>query len=534
MRHRAWKRCINPYMRKNRRFILVLVLVIILIASTSTCSAQSVHSMPPEIAVTVVGSKEVPAKSPETIHLDITNIGVKGAPNILTAYTDILTAYNVTLSLKGEGIKIISGDAVIPVLRHNDVFQVSFVVLADSKAIGKRNLTLIVEYDLLKNDSNETKYSYDRIRKEYHISINVIPPTAPKILLVPQRDVFYSGEVNWLALGIVNKGKISVRNIEVSALSEDVEIEPMKAYIPYLAPSGVSNVVFQVKSMKNGTALFEFNLSYEYFSGDRWESRSESQLVRIEFRNKSEGIQISLDKYEFRRGEIGILNMSFLNSFRYPVFISARLFTSDVIDFYQDKLLVGVLMPGEVRRVPLMFDVSKKAMFGKHILKVSVNYEIWAPYSEVGSFSKELKLRIRAEPDFHAETNSVLYTGRKDQIISVRLRNDGDYAKNIHAILKPHPGIFVKVADSYLKQLNFGEEKTIEFKVDVDGSIFPRTYRMEIVVFSEDKNGKDLKESAYLYVDVQPQPLKMEYLLVPILLIVAMVILSYRIGWRWK
>jgi hypothetical protein len=499
---------------------LILVLVFVILAQLLVPSKAAFAWDEPKINVYAAGSKIVPAGQSFGLNIIIANIAkyekIKSESieeKIL--YNVSLNAYNLTAWLEGDGIvEVISGKALIPVLPPQNMQTVSFPILVPQNATGKHVLILHVEYERVRSvyvDMNRTKYFYERKRVDFPVEIEVAEEVEPIIKLLALRSTFYTSEISQLTINVVNEGNGVARAVEIT-LSGDIDVlDPEKAYIPALQPGGIHAVFFSIKADRAGSYLIRASISYEYFTGSRWAKTKAVEEFAVIFQSLSSGIYITGNN-EFERGEKGFVDVFVMNRFSYPVSSLVLRFTHpEGIDVKIDELPIGHLMPGEVRKAKLPVEIDEDVGFGLHSIRISGSYRLLSPYPSESGLMGEVSIRIKPLPDFEAECNQTLYAGVDDQIVEVKLINRGDLARDIHARLKPSPGILAKLPDAYLQSLNPGETGVVKFKVDVDEDVIANaTYRMEMRVSAKDASGDERIETVYFYITVGESG-KMEY-----------------------
>jgi hypothetical protein len=525
-------------------FVVVLVISVQLLAQPSDATYAWDE---PEINAYVAGSKIIPAGQSYGLQIILVNTGklekVKSEyPEEVILSNVSLVAYNLTAWLEGDGkIKVVSDRVLIPVLPARGVQTVTFTILTPQNATGKHTLTLHVEYERVRSvyvyDNNLTKYYYEREELEFPIEIEIAQKTEPIIGLFPTRSTFYTSEIAQLTINVVNEGNGVARVVEI-ALEGDVDIlDPQKAYIPSIPPAGMQMTSFSIKADRAGSYIIRANISYEYFNGSQWVKGNTVEEFVVNFQSLSGGIVITAGNYEFERGEKGVLDVFVMNSFSYPVSsLILRLSQPEGIDLKIEQLPLGHLMPGEVRSVKVPVEIDDNAGFGLHSIQVSGFYRLLSPYPSESQFSDEISVHISPEPDFEAECNQTIYAGIDNQIVVVRLINKGDYAKDIHATVKPSPGILVKVPESYIQSLESGEAGVLKFKVDVDEDVITdAVYRMELKVTAKDADGDEKSEVVYFYVTVkESSQLRWEYYVAAFLVALVIVAVVVKVVRRVK
>jgi hypothetical protein len=492
---------------------LIFVLVFIILAQLLAPSKAAYAWDEPQINIYAAGSKIVPAGQSYNLQVIIANTAKYGEIKSGDAEKEILynvslNAYNLTAWLEGDGIvEAISGRVLIPVLPAQNMQTASFLILIPPNTTGKHVLILHVEYERVRSvyvDLNKTKYFYEKKEVKFPVEIEVAQRVEPIIKLFPVRSTFYTAEISQLTINVVNEGNGVAKAVEIT-LDGDIDVlDPQKAYIPSLPSAGMQTVSFSVKADRAGSYLVRANISYEYFTGSQWVRAKSLEEFAVIFQSLSSGILISTGNNEFERGEKGFIDVFVMNSFSYPVSSLILQFSQpEGIDVKIDEVPLGYLMPGEVRNIKVPMEIDDDAGFGFYSIQISGSYRLLSPYPSESELLDEVSIHIKPVPDFEAECNQTLYAGIDDQIVEVKLINRGDLARDIHAQVKPSPGILVKVPDAYLQSLNSGEAGVIKFKVDVDEDVITDTiYRMEMRVSAKDASGDERVETIYFYITV--------------------------------
>ncbi|AEA46469.1 COG1361 S-layer family protein [Archaeoglobus veneficus] len=525
--------------------IVLAVLVTTLVIILTPANAAVAHDEP-EIDAYVTSSV-VPAGQTYPLQVVVVNTAKhewaeRGSVEEELLFNASLTAYNVTLWLEGdEGIDVKTDRVRIPVLPSAS-FQpgyasrtVTFLISVSPDAVGKHTLKLHVSYerariiDVTGNISGiyDVVYYYIKEEKVIPIEVEVCQSSKPILKAFPVKSRMYTNEVSQLVLQIANEGNGVARNVEVK-LSGDLDVlDPKTAYAATIPPSTSVPVSFSVKSDKE-TCSVRVEMSYEYFDGLKWVRGVDEDTVQLFFEPSSAAITISWGDNEVVRGQKGLLDLYIMNSLSYPVSaLVIQLEEPDGVDLKINSILVGFLNPGEVRAVKIPFEVDDEAKFGYRTINVSGTFR-QAIYPSVESLHTSIPVYIKPEPDFEIVSDQVVYAGEDNQIVEVRIVNNGGDAKDIHALLKPSPGILVKVPDAFIESLKSGESKTLKFKVDVDEDVIPGTkYRVMVELTSEDLNGDEQKETEYFYVRVEEKG-GHEYVLVLILALVLAAIAVYK------
>ena len=99
-----------------------------------------------------------------------------------------------------------------------------------------------------------------------------------------------------------------------------------------------------------------------------------------------------------------------------------------------------------------------------------------------------------------------LGVGSKNNVIKIFIQNNGsDAAKDLVARLRPETGVYVDADESPISQLPPGEKAELIYKVDVSkDAIAGKLYRFTLEFDFSDSYRKNLQDSDYAYVHVQP------------------------------
>ena len=99
-----------------------------------------------------------------------------------------------------------------------------------------------------------------------------------------------------------------------------------------------------------------------------------------------------------------------------------------------------------------------------------------------------------------------LSVGSKNNIIKIFIQNNGsDAAKDLVAKLRPETGVYVDMDESPISLLQPGEKAELVYKVDVSkDAIAGKLYRFTLQFDFSDRYRKNLQDSDYAYIYVQP------------------------------
>ncbi len=516
----------------------LLVVLAVLLLVTLPANAVIAHDEP-EIDAYVTSSV-VPAGQTYPMQIVVVNTAKhewaeRGSIEEELLFNVSLTAYNVTLWLEGdEGIDVKTGRIRIPVLPPASR-TVTFLISVSPDAVGKHTLKLHVSYEKVRvidvsgniSESYDVSYYYEKEEKVIPIGVEVCQSSKPILKAFLVRSKMYKNEVSQLVLQIANEGYGVARNVEVKLSGDLVVLDPKVAYVATIPPSTSVPVSFSVRSDKE-TCIVRVEMSYKYFDGLKWVRGVDEDTIQLSFKPSSAAITISWGDNELVRGQKGVLDLYFMNSLSYPVSaLVIQLEEPDSVDLKVDRILVGVLNPGEVRAVKIPFEVDDEAKFGYRTINISGTFR-QTIYPSAESFHALIPIYIKPEPDFEIVCDQVVYAGEDNQIVEVRIINNGGDAKDIHAFLKPSLGILVKVPDAFIESLKSGESKTLKFKVDVDEDVIPGTkYRIAVEITSKDLKGDEWKETEYFYVRVEEKK-GYWYVLALILILVLVAVVVYR------
>ena len=99
-----------------------------------------------------------------------------------------------------------------------------------------------------------------------------------------------------------------------------------------------------------------------------------------------------------------------------------------------------------------------------------------------------------------------LGVGSKNNVVTVVIQNQGtDAAKDLVARLRPETGVYVDMDESPIASLQPGEKADLIYKVDVSkDAIAGKSYRFTLLFDFSDAYRKNLQDSDYVYISVQP------------------------------
>ena len=512
-----------------KKLIFIAILLILLLDGVS---AAVTHDKP-EIEA-YVSSNLIPSGQVYPLQITVVNTAKyewveRGEAEEEILYNISLNAYNVSIWLEGsDEIEVRSGIYRIPVLPSSGSQVLNFLISVPSKAAGKYILTLHVKYERIRaveiygnlSTSYEVDYFYWGEEKEIPIEIEIAEENIPVIKVIPIRSTYYENEVSQLVLQVVNEGTGSARNIEIEIEGIDV-LDPAIAYISTLPPATSAPVSFTIKDEK-GDYDVKAKINLSYYDGEKWIRAEQESRFKLCIDSLNKGIVISGGDNEFERDSKDFLDIYVMNSFSDPVSsLSLNFIEPEGVDLKIETLLLGYLNPGEVRTARIPLEIDEDANFGNREVGIEVKFRLLSSYPTDEQINSKLPVYIKPEPDFEAKTNEPVYVG--ENVVEVEILNKGGNARDIHAVIKPSPGILVKMPDAYIPELKSNEASKLSFRIDVDEDVIPgNIYRLKMEITSKDYSGEEITDEAYLYVRVESKP-SYEYTL--IMLIAAVLIL---------
>jgi hypothetical protein len=119
-----------------------------------------------------------------------------------------------------------------------------------------------------------------------------------------------------------------------------------------------------------------------------------------------------------------------------------------------------------------------------------------------------LRIEKRSQVDLKALSVSPtgLGVGSKNNVVKVVIQNQGtDAAKDLVAKLRPETGVYVDMDESPIASLQPGEKADLIYKVDISkNAIAGKSYRFTLLFDFSDTYRKNLQDSDYVYISVQP------------------------------
>ncbi len=99
-----------------------------------------------------------------------------------------------------------------------------------------------------------------------------------------------------------------------------------------------------------------------------------------------------------------------------------------------------------------------------------------------------------------------LGVGSKNNVVKVVIQNQGtDAAKDLVARLRPETGVYVDMDESPIASLQPGEKADLIYKVDISkDAIAGKSYRFTLLFDFSDTYRKNLQDSDYVYISIQP------------------------------
>lgn len=533
---------------KNLILTLILTGVLLITALPELSYAVVVHDEPELDAYTV--SKLVPAGRPFPLQIGITNTAKydfveAGTLEEEIAKNSTLNAYNLTLWLEGsEDIQVKSGRIRLPVLTPTLAPLVeSFIISAPSTTkAGSYSLNLHISYERIRvveiygniTGSYDIKYFYDMEELVIPFEIEVTEDFVPILNILPLRTTFYDGEVTQLTIQVVNEGTGTARNIEVRLDGINV-LDPATNYISILPPASSSPLTFTIKD-EVGSYQVSANISLSYYDGQKWIDSAQQDIFEISIVSLSKGLLISSGDNEFKRDTEGVVDIFIMNTFSEPInslYLKLKLDETTGIDIKTGDIFVGYLDSGGVRTVKIPIEINENADFGLKTLELSGSYKKMSAYPSEEKIKQNISVYIEPEPDFEAKPLDTVSIG--ENVLRLEVINKGGDAKDVHVILKPSPGILVKMPDSFLENLQINEKAIISFKIDVDEDVIPgNQYRLEMIINSEDYRGDEIVDSIYTYVTVEERPSYGYFLIFMIALVIVAIVIAKNVRSKKK
>ncbi|MEM2933788.1 MAG: hypothetical protein QXL78_02555 [Methanocellales archaeon] len=229
---------------------------------------------------------------------------------------------------------------------------------------------------------------------------------------------------------------------------------------------------------------------------------------------------------------------------------------SDPYKLKANTAFAGTLRSGLASTpIPFKIEVEDNAPLGEYELILSLTYDFQrdvaveenyenpnAPniYYWYDQASKNITLKLKIAQEAKAEFEVVevrpssFKVASEDNLIWVELKNKGsESARDLVAMLRPAPGIYVDSAESPIAELKPGEARELVYKIDVDKDALPgKSYQMKLELKFYDPYGNELRDHAYFYIETQEKAAQIPGLdiatLVAALLILYLYILTKR------
>jgi len=334
--------------------------------------------------------------------------------------------------------------------------------------------------------------------------VEVLQKAEPKFKIYPLKTILYASEQDKIPLQVANAGLSDARNVEITLEGIEV-IQPEKTVIPYLSQSSIAVVDFDVKAPnKTGAVCVVAGINYTYFDGERWVDRTDVLHFNLTVEKIGEGIDFSFGRDELRRDEKGVLELSVMNDYRYPVRgLEVVISEPKGIDFSASRFLAGYLSPGEVRVIRIPYSVDENAGSGIRDVEIVAKYTLLTSKIEEKEITRFVKIRIKEDPEMEVTNRPVVvYYG--ENVVKLEVINIGGDAKNIHFKLNPSPGIKLKMPEAYIAELRHGNKANISFRVDVDSDVIAgNEYRVDLNYKAEKMNGEEVYDTCYAYLIVE-------------------------------
>lgn len=198
--------------------------------------------------------------------------------------------------------------------------------------------------------------------------------------------------------------------------------------------------------------------------------------------------------------------------------------------------------------IPFKIEVEDNAPLGEYELILSLTYDFQrdvavepnyenpnAPniYYWYDQASKNITLKIKIAEEAKAEFEvikvkpSSFKVDSRDNLIWIELRNKGsESARDLVALLRPAPGIYVDSAESPIAELKPGEAKQLLYKIDVDKDALPsKSYQMKLELKFYDPYGNEHRDHAYFYIETQEKAAQIPSLNMATLLIALLILI---------
>lgn len=227
--------------------------------------------------------------------------------------------------------------------------------------------------------------------------------------------------------------------------------------------------------------------------------------------------------------------------------ITAELYSdSPEIEVLSGTQFAGSLREGEVTMVPLQFKikVNRDAGAGVYSLRLNLSYSEQRNVQVAGNATRgdvdvnfwylpanttgTLKIKIKEEPEFEVRSESAIAAG-SEETISVTYRNTGEkVAKEAVARISIVDPFSSTDDQSFLGDLNPGEEKTTRFRIGVKGSTTPKTYSISTEVKYRDVSGNyRISESRKIPVRVLPASSLLDFITGNAVVIIALILVIF-------
>lgn len=222
------------------------------------------------------------------------------------------------------------------------------------------------------------------------------------------------------------------------------------------------------------------------------------------------------------------LQLEYLRSTAQDITVKLVAVNGSAMDLKRDVAYAGSLREGQVSQ-PLVYpvEVYENTVPGDYTLYAIANYTYQQdvavkPHSDspqnpdifywYNTASQTVPLTLHVEKlslvDLKALSVSPqsLSIGSKNNVVKVVIQNQGsDAAKDIVARLRPETGVYVDMDESPIAILKPGEKAELVYKVDISkDAIAGKSYRFTILFDYSDPYRKNLQDSDYVYMTIQP------------------------------
>lgn len=478
-----------------RRIVVLLLWVTMLIGVSSALSYED----KPYFTAYIAQSNHIDAGKENTVMVVLQNnarlwkqnYDSMEEYNIVSKKPEMLTtAYNVSVRFESSGLKVKTPEMFFPAIPAFQPLQIPVVLDARNVKSGEYELTLTINYEVVKDINYETETS-------------VIPSTVPKYQITPIMISPYSTNIYGFNTSIATNGNVSVipQPVTISPIVINETTLRELYYLKYLKftyDQKEQTIKLKIVVEKPAVLLNVTNVSSELIA----EGKGKITLtVKNDGQSKAENLfliltapsgfqvkglqQISLEEYS--RAVQGLISQNPQLSMLGLQDIKLNLPPQLQALMSQGSVYVGELGPGDSVNVSFTVDVNTDEG-GYYPFQV---YGVYSMNGEVKQTpAKAFGVLVRDKPEIKvAGVNSTVYAGSKGDV-EIRI-SASEVLHSLRARLETKPPLTALSEEYFAGDVN---SAVLKFRVKASGDAENTVYPAKLRLYY-DINGKEVEES---------------------------------------